>query len=243
MQWRNFVLKAVYFLRDVSSRYMFKRVSEIVTGNVLDVGGGEFFFDKAQKVCRFQHWTVVDPVPPEKEIVRDKFTFLKGDGTQLPFSDNQFDVVLNIQVLEHTFNPERVFSEIVRVLKPEGKALFLVPQTSNLHMAPHHYYNFTQYWVRAVTTLNSVRLIELKPIGGFWYSMASRLFYFNLQAFRYGGMYNKEFVRSLRFYLVLPLMLLIANLLIPVFMFLSLFDSPDEANNLFFIIQKNGIQN
>lgn len=238
MSVRYLILRLIYFLRDVSSRQMFKKCGIHVRGDVLDVGGGEFFFSKVQKHCQFDSWTVVDPVEPNKPFVAPRYKFIKADGMALPFSNDQYDTVLNIQVLEHTWDPRKVFSEIVRVLKPGGKGIFLIPQTANLHMAPHHYYNFTQYWIRKVVDDHSLNLVELTPFGGFWYSMASRLFYFNLQSLKYEGMYNREFVRTVRFYIFLPIMLIVSNGLIPIFIFFSLFDTPDEANNLFFIVEK-----
>ena len=45
----------------------------------------------------------------------------------LTFEDNQFDVFITQDVLEHVYNPEKVFSEIKRVLKPGGIHLFTVP--------------------------------------------------------------------------------------------------------------------
>ena len=45
----------------------------------------------------------------------------------LPFPDNTFDMVFCEQVLEHISNPEGVLGEMVRVLRPGGKAVIGVP--------------------------------------------------------------------------------------------------------------------
>ncbi|MDM8546313.1 class I SAM-dependent methyltransferase [Candidatus Venteria ishoeyi] len=45
----------------------------------------------------------------------------------LTFSDNFFDVFISQDVMEHIFNPEKAFKEIVRVLKPGGAHIFTVP--------------------------------------------------------------------------------------------------------------------
>ncbi|MBZ5580656.1 MAG: class I SAM-dependent methyltransferase [Acidobacteriia bacterium] len=41
-------------------------------------------------------------------------------GEELPFPDRSFDIVYSANVLEHTRDPERVFAEAVRVLRPGG---------------------------------------------------------------------------------------------------------------------------
>jgi SAM-dependent methyltransferase len=46
---------------------------------------------------------------------------------KLTFADATFDLVVTQDVLEHAFDPDRVFSEIARVLKPGGAHIFTVP--------------------------------------------------------------------------------------------------------------------
>jgi SAM-dependent methyltransferase len=45
----------------------------------------------------------------------------------LPYPDNQFDLVLSHEVLEHVQNDRRAVSEMVRVLKPGGRGVIFVP--------------------------------------------------------------------------------------------------------------------
>ena len=48
----------------------------------------------------------------------------KAVGEHIPFKDNYFDIVICRNVIDHTLNPNKVISEISRVLKKDGK-LFL----------------------------------------------------------------------------------------------------------------------
>lgn len=50
-----------------------------------------------------------------------------GNLENLPFEDGSFDAVTSLWVLEHVRHPERVFSEIARVLKPGGRFFFVTP--------------------------------------------------------------------------------------------------------------------
>jgi SAM-dependent methyltransferase len=52
---------------------------------------------------------------------------VKTDIHQMPFADNQFDVVLCNHVLEHVDNDIQAMAEIARVLKPGGWAILQVP--------------------------------------------------------------------------------------------------------------------
>ena len=52
--------------------------------------------------------------------------FFTGSAEELPFSDNDFDAIWSITVLEHIPNPESALNEMRRVLKPGGM-LFLKP--------------------------------------------------------------------------------------------------------------------
>jgi len=51
----------------------------------------------------------------------------KEDITRLSFGDNQFDLIICIHVLEHIVDDTKAMQELLRVLKPSGKALLDVP--------------------------------------------------------------------------------------------------------------------
>jgi len=50
-----------------------------------------------------------------------------ADLTNIPFSDETFDLVLCSHVLEHIPDDRKAMAEILRVLRPGGQALLLVP--------------------------------------------------------------------------------------------------------------------
>jgi len=50
-----------------------------------------------------------------------------ADAGALPFADGSFDLVICSWVLEHLRNPEAVFAEVARVLRPGGRFIFLTP--------------------------------------------------------------------------------------------------------------------
>ncbi|HYF50255.1 MAG TPA: methyltransferase domain-containing protein [Planctomycetota bacterium] len=56
---------------------------------------------------------------------------LKLDITALPFGRHSFDVILCSHVLEHVVEDAQAMREMVRVLKPGGYALLMVPITAD----------------------------------------------------------------------------------------------------------------
>ncbi|MFH1493838.1 MAG: methyltransferase domain-containing protein [Pseudomonadota bacterium] len=70
--------------------------------------------------------------------------------TRLPFADASFDLVIIDSVLEHVPDPVALLKEGARVLKPGGRIFGDVPFLQPLHLAPHHYFNFTPYGLGVV---------------------------------------------------------------------------------------------
>jgi SAM-dependent methyltransferase len=66
-----------------------------------------------------------------------------GDGHHLPFLDNSFDGVVIEVVLEHIREPEKVISEIHRVLKRDGYVYSVVPFMHPYHGYPGDYRRFS----------------------------------------------------------------------------------------------------
>jgi ubiquinone/menaquinone biosynthesis C-methylase UbiE len=52
---------------------------------------------------------------------RDRLIFVRGNAESLPFAEGQFDAVFNTISFLHYPNPQQVFSEISRVLSPQGR--------------------------------------------------------------------------------------------------------------------------
>lgn len=55
-----------------------------------------------------------------------EFEFCVGDMHKLPFEDGSFDFVYSSLVIHYSATPDKVYSEINRVLKKEGQLLFSV---------------------------------------------------------------------------------------------------------------------
>jgi len=112
--------------------------SEIDGKKFLEVGCGLGFF--SQKAVELgAKVTGVDIGAKLVKKVRKKIPkgrFLVASASDLPFSDNNFDVVLCTEVIEHVEDQDMVVGELVRVLRKGG---ILVVTTPNRIFKPFFY--------------------------------------------------------------------------------------------------------
>ncbi|MCX7857775.1 MAG: class I SAM-dependent methyltransferase [Deltaproteobacteria bacterium] len=99
-------------------------------GTILDIPAGTGYL--ARELKNLGYKLVCGEINPEifqpKEI-----ECIPMDMTKLiPFPDNYFDYVCCIEGIEHTTDPYKAVSEISRVLKAGGFAIFTVPNYSNI---------------------------------------------------------------------------------------------------------------
>lgn len=67
------------------------------------------------------------------DINSEKPEYVQTDmEKKLPFSDQEFDVVISAEGIEHVFSPYHLFSELARVLKPGGILIITTPNLQNL---------------------------------------------------------------------------------------------------------------
>ena len=61
-----------------------------------------------------------------------KTKLVRCDAHDLPFSNESFDVIVSLQVIEHLKKPESFFKETKRVLKKEGVLIISTPNPSGI---------------------------------------------------------------------------------------------------------------
>lgn len=84
----------------------------------------------------------------------------------LPLDDSRFDTIILSSVLEHIPEPEQLWSEMARVLRPGGKIILSVPFYYWLHEQPHDYYRYTEFALRRFASMAGLEIRELTPFGG-----------------------------------------------------------------------------
>ena len=122
---------------------------------VLDAGCGSgrvFQHRQAGRVRRIVGVDVTDE-PADNLNIDDA---AKGDLRSLPLRDGTFDLVILSHVAEHLSQPEAVFAELARVLRPGGRLLLLTPNrwhyvTLCARLLPHRLHILFNNW-RGVDT-------------------------------------------------------------------------------------------
>lgn len=71
---------------------------------------------------------------------RPNTQFLRSYVERTPFDDDRFDAIVSFETVEHTLCPRSHMMEIVRTLKPTGKAIVSVP--NRWGYTDHHFFDF-----------------------------------------------------------------------------------------------------
>lgn len=244
---RSWVDELLILGRNQRCRRLFAVLRRHVRGNVLDVGGSDFVRTAMNQGVAFDAWTVIEKrserlfgLNETNAVPSPTLKLVIGDGCDMRsvFADATFDTVLNIHVLEHVLDPIGMVRECARVLKPGGRAVFLIPQTASVHHAPEVFYNFTRFWVERAMPLGGLEIVEIHALGGLWTSLASMSFFFFFEALRVPGYTYSQARRNLWFFLLFPFMVLYALLTIVVGVCFGIGDLAEAANNHLVVVRK-----
>tara|TARA_R110000824_G_scaffold94723_8_gene228303 strand:+ start:775 stop:1461 length:687 start_codon:yes stop_codon:yes gene_type:complete len=109
-------------------KYIFSEFSK--DSKVLDVGCGNGDFTKEISKLGFDtHGIDIS----EENQLGDKFIKVDIQKETYPFSDNHFDVIFSKSVIEHLREPDFLFEEVYRILKPGGTFICLTPSWRHSH--------------------------------------------------------------------------------------------------------------
>jgi SAM-dependent methyltransferase len=108
------------------------------SGRVLEIGGGTGVQAAKIKAMGIK----VESIDLNESSYRESriFPIVEYDGKNIPFPDESFDLIFSSNVLEHVAHIESFQAEMMRVLKPGGRAVHVMPShTWRLWSMATHY--------------------------------------------------------------------------------------------------------
>lgn len=94
------------------------------------------------------------------------------DPYQIPLEDNSVDVVISGQMLEHCEFFWQAFSEMMRVVKPDGFLFLIAPSAGPIHRYPVDCYRFYPDAYHALAKYTNTHLVEVwHDERGPWYDL------------------------------------------------------------------------
>jgi len=104
-----------------------QQVFPYIPGNskILDIGAGTGW--QSNLLESQQHHVSSLDIPSSHYKDRRVRHIIEYDGKTIPFPDNSFDVIFTSNVLEHVLELDSFLLENMRVLKPEGVCIHIVP--------------------------------------------------------------------------------------------------------------------
>lgn len=115
--------------------HLLKRFSSSVDGKVLVIGAGQVDY-KLLLPCASSVLSTDIELYNNVDCV--------ANILNLPFTDNSFDSILLIEVLEHVPDLNLAVSELYRVLRPRGLCLVSIPFLFRIHADPYDYHRLTR---------------------------------------------------------------------------------------------------
>lgn len=129
-------------------------------GRLLDVGCGI----KPYKKIYGNHMSEMIGIDVEQSPHKNNQIDIYYDGKTIPFDDNYFDFIICTEVLGHAEEPEKLISEMQRVLKKGGHLLLTVPLLQLLNEVPYDFHRYTPFGLRNLMKSNN---LEIKTIAGY----------------------------------------------------------------------------
>ena len=151
------------FLRNSPCRALQKIESEnfILSGDCLEVGN--FDLDKKSFFNDFSLKSTNIFFCDLKKIKKKNYFFLNLEKKNI--INKKFENIIIFNVLEHVFDVDNAFSELYKLLKPNGKLFISTPFLYRYHKAPKDYYRFTSDFYEKITKKKKFKIIYKKSLS------------------------------------------------------------------------------
>ncbi len=136
------------------------RFANSASGRMIDVGCGSGPYKNLFQYDEYVGLEYDTPIARAKKQADAYYT-----GTQLPFGDKSFDIILCTQVLEHVFEPDRLLTELNRIARPGAKLMLTVPFVWDEHEQPYDFARYSSFGLKALLGRNSWKVDHFEKLN------------------------------------------------------------------------------
>jgi SAM-dependent methyltransferase len=144
-----------------------------LSGKILDIGAGESPWKYL--LGKETVYQGIDIQSASEFGMKKSGEVIYYDGRAIPFSSNEFDAALCIEVLEHTQDPPMLLAEAFRVLKPGAMLIITVPWSARVHHIPYDYHRFTPFQLERLFTQAGFSDFQIQARGNNICTIANKL--------------------------------------------------------------------
>ncbi len=153
----------IYKTGRIELREQIRRHASFIRGRVLDVGAGSF--SRYKDLFSFDEYVLMD-------TEARKGIDIVGRIEKIPSPDCVFNSVVCTQVLGDVYDLHKAFTEIYRILRPNGVVLITESLFDPLHDEPEDYWRFTKHSLRRLAEDSGFKIEVLEHRGGYHSVMA-----------------------------------------------------------------------
>ncbi len=97
-----------------------------------------------------------------------------NDGYRFPFKDNEFDLIISGQTMEHMEFPWVWLTEVKRILKRGGMAIIIAPSKTHEHRHPIDTFRYFRDGMIALAKWTGLEVVEAGRVSGDTYLVAKK---------------------------------------------------------------------
>lgn len=131
---KNNPLQKLWHLTKIN--FALKLLKDISFDNCLEVGSASgYMISRIAKKYPKVKFDAIDAYDEAIKFAKSKYpqiNFKKAEAEKLPFKNNQFDLILCYETIEHVRGPKKALQEMKRVLKQNGKLILAMDSGSLL---------------------------------------------------------------------------------------------------------------
>ncbi len=99
---------------------------------------------------------------------------------KFPISDNSFDNIFLLNVLEHIYDFNNVFSESNRVLKKGGCIYAATPFVYRIHSSPSDFFRYSRSAIERMALDSGFEIVEIQELGFGFFTLNFQMFFIDI---------------------------------------------------------------